>query len=54
MKHIIREHVANEAGITEPQAEKAVSAMVGYFKTRLPVEINNEIEGLLTGEDRAD
>lgn len=54
MKHIITKQVAEEAGITEPQAEKAVDALVGYFKTRLPVETNNEIESLITGEDKLD
>jgi nucleoid DNA-binding protein len=51
MKHIVTKQVADEAGITEPQAEKAVDALIGYFKTRLPVETNNEIQGLITGED---
>jgi uncharacterized protein (DUF2267 family) len=52
MKHIIRDRVASEAGITEPQAERAVEAVVEYFKTRLPFELNNEIQSLLAGEDR--
>ncbi|MBD0381213.1 hypothetical protein [Paenibacillus sedimenti] len=54
MKHIVRDHVASEAGITEIQAEKAVEAVVDYFKTRLPVEVNNEIQGALNGIDRND
>ncbi|WP_171685429.1 hypothetical protein [Paenibacillus planticolens] len=52
MKHIVRDHVAKEAGISEFQAEKAVDAVVDYFKTRLNVEVNNEIQGVLFGEDR--
>jgi uncharacterized protein (DUF2267 family) len=52
MKHIVRDRVASEAGITEPQAERAVEAVVEYFKTRLPSEVNDEIQGLLAGEDR--
>ncbi|CAH1232700.1 hypothetical protein PAECIP111891_07071 [Paenibacillus allorhizoplanae] len=51
MKHIVREHIASEAGISEFQAEKAVEAVIDYFKTRLPVEVNNEIQGCLFGED---
>jgi nucleoid DNA-binding protein len=54
MKHIIRDRVASEAGITEPQAERAVEAVMDYFKTRLPTEMNIEIESLLVGEDRND
>lgn len=51
MKHIVREHIASEAGISEFQAEKAVEAVIDYFKTRLTVEVNNEIQGCLFGED---
>ncbi|WP_171653828.1 hypothetical protein [Paenibacillus foliorum] len=51
MKHIITKQIADEAGITEPQAEKAVDALIGYFKTRLPVETNNDIQSLIIGED---
>ncbi|CAG7628928.1 hypothetical protein ACFQI7_15655 [Paenibacillus allorhizosphaerae] len=54
MKHIVRQQVAEEAGITEDQAEKAVEALVGYFKMRLPEEINSEIYNSLIGEDNTD
>lgn len=51
MKHMVTKQVADEAGITQPQAEKAVDALIGYFKTRLPEEMNNEIQSLIAGED---
>lgn len=51
MKHMITKKISDEAGILEPQAEKAVDALIDYFKMRLPVEINNEIQSLITGED---
>lgn len=51
MKHIVKQQVAEEAGITEQQAERAVEALVSYFKIRLPQEVNNEIYNSLVGED---
>ncbi|WP_162848350.1 hypothetical protein [Paenibacillus nanensis] len=51
MKHMVRQHVAQEAGISEAQAEAAVNALVDYLKMRLPVEINNEVYNSLVGED---
>jgi len=54
MKHIVRQQIAEEAGITEQQAEKAAEALLGYFKTRLPEEINNELTSSLIGEDNHD
>lgn len=51
MKHIVRQQIAQEAGISESQAEAAVNALVGYFKMRLPEEINNEIYNSVVGED---
>jgi CRISPR/Cas system type I-B associated protein Csh2 (Cas7 group RAMP superfamily) len=54
MKHIVRQQVAQEAGITEDQAEKAVEALVGYFKMRLPEETNSEIYNSLIGDDNID
>lgn len=54
MKHMIRQQVAEEAGITEQQAERAVEALVGYFKMRLPEDLNNEIYNSLVGEDNHD
>ncbi|MCR8633470.1 hypothetical protein [Paenibacillus radicis (ex Xue et al. 2023)] len=32
MKHIVTKQVADEAGITEPQTEKAVYALIGSSK----------------------
>jgi hypothetical protein len=46
MKHILSKQVAEEAGITEPQAEQAVEAMIGYLKTRVKKETAEEIQNL--------
>lgn len=46
MKHILSKQVAEEAGITEPQAELAVEAMVGYLKSRMKKETAEEIQNL--------
>ncbi|GAA4880199.1 hypothetical protein GCM10023310_70480 [Paenibacillus vulneris] len=54
MKHSVKQQIAAEAGITEYQAEKAADALLGYFKTRLPVEINDELYNSLIGEDKLD
>lgn len=51
MKHIVRQQVAQEAGISEDQAEAAVKAFVGYLKMRLPAEINDEVFNSVIGED---
>ncbi|MFC0211498.1 hypothetical protein ACFFK0_03375 [Paenibacillus chartarius] len=51
MKHILSKQVAEEAGITEPQAEKAVEAMVGYLKTRIPKETAAEIQNLFLADN---
>ncbi|WP_197080942.1 hypothetical protein [Gordoniibacillus kamchatkensis] len=49
MKHIVAKQVAEEAGITEPQAELAVEAVIGYLKTRMPKETAEEVENLFLG-----
>ncbi|WP_144029021.1 DUF2780 domain-containing protein [Paenibacillus rigui] len=54
MKHMVRQQIAAEAGITEHQAEKAAEALLGYFKTRLPEEINSELYNSIIGEDNHD
>jgi len=54
LKHSVRKQIAEEAGITELQAEKAAEALLGYFKTRLPEEINNDLNSSLIGEDNHD
>lgn len=51
MKHIVAKQVAEEAGITEPQAELAVEAVIGYLKTRMPAETAVEVESLFLGTD---
>ncbi|MBU7316460.1 hypothetical protein [Paenibacillus oleatilyticus] len=48
MKHQLVKLVSDQAGITEGQADKAV---VGYFKTRLPDEMNDEIANLAVGHN---
>lgn len=50
MKHILAKQVAEEAGITEPQAEQAVEAVVGYLKTRIKKETAEEIQNLFVVE----
>ncbi len=51
MKHQLVKLVSEQAGITEGQADKAVEAVVGYFKTRLPDETNEEIANLAIGHN---
>ncbi|MCZ8515967.1 hypothetical protein O9H85_26915 [Paenibacillus filicis] len=51
MKHQLVKLVSDQAGITEGQADQAVEAVIGYFKTRLPAETNEEIVTLVQGHN---
>ncbi len=51
VKHQLVKLVSEQADITEGQADKAVEAVVGYFKTRLPDEMNDEIANLAIGHN---
>jgi uncharacterized protein (DUF2267 family) len=44
------QHVAQRAGISAAQAEKAVEAVVGQLKTRLPAPIAGQLDKVLEGE----
>lgn len=51
MKHQLIKLVSEHAGITEGQADQAVETVIGYFKTRLPAETNEEIVTLVQGHN---
>ncbi|UUZ78969.1 hypothetical protein LJK88_27365 [Paenibacillus sp. P26] len=51
MKHQLIKLVCEQSGITEGQADQAVDAVIGYFKTRLPAETNEEIVSLVQGHN---
>jgi uncharacterized protein (DUF2267 family) len=42
--------VAQRAGISAAQAEKAVEAVVGQLKTRLPAPLGNQLDNILEGK----
>jgi hypothetical protein len=42
--------VAQRAGISAAQAEKAVEAVVGQLKTRLPAPIGSQLDNILEGK----
>ncbi len=39
--------VANKAGISEAQAEKAIATVLNFVKQKLPAPIAGQIDGLL-------
>ena len=43
--------VAQKAGITSEQAQKAVAAVIDYAKSKLPEPFASQVEGLLQGND---
>ncbi|AEI41643.1 hypothetical protein [Paenibacillus mucilaginosus] len=51
MKHQLVKLVCEQAGITEGQADEAVEAVVGYFRTRLPAELAEELHNLAQGHN---
>ncbi|MCZ8522729.1 MULTISPECIES: hypothetical protein [Paenibacillus] len=51
MKHQLVKLVCEQAGITEGQADEAVEAVVGYFRTRLPAELAEELNNLALGHN---
>ena len=42
--------VASKAGIQEAQAEKAIDAVMGFLKEKLPAPIAGQIEGVLSND----
>lgn len=51
MKHQLVKLVSEQANITEGQANEAVEAVIGYFKTRISSEVADEIENLALGHN---
>jgi hypothetical protein len=41
--------ITQKTGISEAHARTAVDAVVGYLKTKLPLPIASQIEGLISG-----
>jgi hypothetical protein len=42
--------VTKKAGISEDQAKKAVDAVLGFLKTKLPKPVASQIDALLKGD----
>lgn len=51
VKHQLVKLVSEQAGINEVQADEAVEAVLGYFRTRLPSDIAEEINNLAIGHN---
>jgi len=51
MKHQLVKLVQEKTGMSEMVADEAVETIVGYFRTRLPAEIANQIDNLAQGQD---
>jgi len=51
VKHQLTKLVSDRTGLSESLADEAVETIVGYFRTRLPAEIANQIDNLAQGED---
>ncbi|HZG76361.1 hypothetical protein FE782_27595 [Paenibacillus antri] len=51
MKHQLTKLVSDKTGLSEALSNEAVETIVGYFRTRLPAEIANQIDNLAQGED---
>ena len=49
MDELIKQ-VTKKAGISEDQAKKAVDAVLGFLKTKLPKPVAAQIEGVLKGD----
>lgn len=45
------ELVAQKAGITPEQAQKAVETVIDFAKSKLPEPFASQVEGLLQGND---
>lgn len=54
MKHQLVKLVSEQAGITEGQADNAVEAVIGYFRTRLPADVAEELNNLAIGHNEDD
>ncbi|MED4600780.1 hypothetical protein P9314_08690 [Paenibacillus validus] len=54
MKHQLVKLVSEQAGITEGQADSAVEAVIGYFRTRVPADMAEEINNLAVGHNQDD
>ncbi|WP_281887404.1 hypothetical protein [Paenibacillus sp. YYML68] len=52
MKHQLVKLVSEQANITEGQANEAVEAVIGYFRTRMPSEVAEEINNLALGHNQ--
>lgn len=48
MDELIKQ-VSQKAGLSEEVAKKAVDAVIGYLKDKLPAPIAGQIDGLLGG-----
>ncbi len=51
VKHQLTKLVSDKTGLSEDLSNEAVETIVGYFRTRLPAEIANQIDNLAQGED---
>ncbi|HZG86549.1 hypothetical protein [Paenibacillus sp.] len=51
MKHQLVKLVQERTGMSEIVADEAVETIVGYFRTRLPAEIADQIDNLAQGQD---
>jgi hypothetical protein len=51
VKHQLTKLVSDKTGLSEALSNEAVETIVGYFRTRLPAEIANQIDNLAQGED---
>lgn len=49
MDELIKQ-VTKKAGISEDQAKKAVDAVLGFLKTKLPKPVAAQIEAILKGD----
>ena len=51
MKHQLVELVQQKTGMSAEQCNEAVETIVGYFRTRLPAEVAEQIDNLAQGHN---